>query len=163
KIKEGLDPEEARRSALIEVGGKEQVKEKVRDVSMGHHLDSWRQDLRYAVRIMRRNPGFAAVAALTLGLGIGANTAIFSMVDAVLLKTLPVKNPEQLVLLSHANKREAIAAFPYKDYRRFCDHNQIFSGALAYRTLRLNVSIDNMPEPAVAGQFITGNYYSALG
>src|SRR5262249_37734828 len=126
-------------------------------------LDSWRQDLRYAVRIMRRNPGFAAVAALTLGLGIGANTAIFSMVDAVLLKTLPVKNPEQLVLLSHANKREAIAAFPYKDYRRFCDHNQIFSGALAYRTLRLNVSIDNMPEPAVAGQFITGNYYSALG
>src|SRR5262245_1614020 len=163
KIEEGLNPEEARRAALIEVGGKEQVKEKVRDVSLGHHLETLWQDLRYAGRMLRRNPGFAAVAALTLGLGIGANTAIFSVIDAVLLKMLPVKDPERLVLLSHANKREALAAFPYKDYRRFRDQNQVFSGALAYRPLRLNVSVDGQPEPAVAGQFVTGNYYSVLG
>jgi predicted permease len=163
KINEGLDPAEARRAALIELGGREQVKERVWEVSSGHQLETLWQDLRYSLRMLGRNPGFAAVVVLTLALGIGANTAIFSLIDAVLLKMLPVKNPEQLVLLSHANKREAIAAFPYKDYKRFRDLNQVFSGALAYRTLRLNVSVDNMPEPAVAGQFITGNYYSVLG
>jgi predicted permease len=163
KIEGGLNPEEARRAALLELGGKEQVKEKVRDVSMGNHLETFWQDLRYAGRMLRRNPGFGAVAALTLGLGIGANTAIFSVIDAVLLKMLPVKNPEQLVLLSHANKREALAAFPYKDYRRLRDQNQVFSGSLAYRSIRLNVSVEGQPEPAVAGQFVTGNYYSVLG
>jgi len=163
KINEGLNPEEARRAALLELGGKEQVKEKIRDASIGHHLETLWQDLRYAGRIMRRNPGFAAVAALILGLGIGANTAMFSLIDAVLLKMLPVKNPEQLVLLSHVSKRQSLASFPYKDYRRLRDQNQVFSGALAYRSIRMNVSVEGQPEPAVAGQFVTGNYYSVLG
>ncbi len=163
KIKEGLNPEEARRAALIELGGREQVKEKVRDVRVGHQIEILWQDLRYALRTLGRNPGFAAVAALTLGLGIGANTAIFSLIDAILLKRLPVKQPEQLVLLRHADSRGTENTFAYRTYEEFRDQNQVLSGLLAYHPLRLTVSVDGQPESAEAGQLVSGNYYSVLG
>src|SRR5215510_14980301 len=102
KIKEGLNPAEARRAALIELGGREQVKEKVREARAGHQLENLWRDLRYGLQTLRRNPGFTAVAVLSLALGIGANTAVFSLMDAVLLKMLPVKNPEQMFFLERA-------------------------------------------------------------
>jgi hypothetical protein len=94
KIQHGVKPAEARRLALLELGGEEQVKERVREVRMGHYLETLWQDLRYGLRMLRKSPGFTAVAVLSLALGLGANTAIFSVIDALMLKKLPVKDPE---------------------------------------------------------------------
>ncbi len=121
------------------------------------------QDLRYGARMLLKHPGFTCVAALTLALGIGANTAIFSLIDAVLLKTLPVNNPERLVLLARALGGKNGAQFPYRTYRQIRDQNEVLSGLLAYHPLRLSVSVDGQPEPAVAGQLVSGNYYAVLG
>ena len=96
KMKEGLSHQEARRQALIELGGIEQVKEQVRAVRFGRFLENLVRDLRFALRQLSRNPGFTATVILTLAISVGANTAIFSLVNALLLKSLPYPHPERM-------------------------------------------------------------------
>jgi hypothetical protein len=102
KMASGMTREAAFREARMELGSTEAVKDEVRDAGWETRLYSIGQDLRYALRMLRKNPGFSATAIISLAVAIGANTALFSMVDAVYLKSLPVKDPERLIAFDWA-------------------------------------------------------------
>jgi putative ABC transport system permease protein len=120
-------------------------------------FQSLRQDLRYGLRGLLKSPGFAAVAILSLALGIGANTTIFSVLNAVLLRQLPVPAPEQLVLISTNN-----LSFSYPVYRELRDHARSFQGLIAFRTLPMSLSVNGATE-RITGAIVSGNYFSILG
>src|SRR5262245_7672221 len=140
KINEGLDPAEARRAALIELGGREQVKEKIREVNAGYQLEILWQDLRYGLRMLGRNPGFAAVAALTLALGIGANTAIFSVVNAVLLRPLPYAEPERLVTLAYRHAMNGFEGVHEPDFLEWREQAKAFEKVSGYAQTKRELS-----------------------
>src|SRR5262249_52311295 len=98
KLRAGMDLADAARAARLEIGSMEAVKDRVRDVGWESMIESAWRDTRYAIRGLRKSPGFASAAVLTLALGIGATTAIFSLLDTVMLRFLPVEDPESLVL-----------------------------------------------------------------
>jgi predicted permease len=128
KMKQGLSHPEARRQALIELGGVEQVKEEVRAIRSGVFLETFAQDLRYGLRILRKSPGFTAVAVLTLALGIGANTAIFSLANAAFFRALPYPRAERLAFLWQDNQRtgESEGTVSYPNYADWSTQSQSF-------------------------------------
>ncbi len=125
--------------------------------------DEMIQDLRYGIRMLLKNKAFTAVAVLSLALGIGANTAIFSLIDAVLLKMLPVERPEQLYLIQNVGPRSLHGgAPPYPCFEQFRERTQSFTGLAAFTTQKPKLRIDGQLEE-VSGQFASGNYFSLLG
>jgi putative ABC transport system permease protein len=130
KVRAGLALAEARRAALVELGGLESVKDSVRDVRSGRVVESAARDARLAVRALVRRPGFTAVAMTAIALGIGATTAIFSVVNSVLLRPLPYRRPNELVVILHEG-RGPVAPANYLDWKR---QNTVFSsvGAAQY-------------------------------
>ena len=159
----GVPAEEARRRALAEFGSVEARKDECREAVGLRVLDELRGDVSYALRLLRRSPGFAMVALLSLGLGIGANTAIFSLVDTVLVKTLPVHDPQQLFFVDNSGgKSGGGSGPPYPCFERLRDHNRFLSGIAAFDERLFKVSIDGVPE-RVRGQYVSGSYFDLLG
>ena len=111
KIKAGMSPDEARRAARLEAGSVEQIKDEVRDVRKGSFFDTGMQDIRYGLRLLRRSPGFTTLAVLTIGLGIGANSAIFSVINGVVRKPLAYPGADRLMFIT--------SQFPTLNFSKF--------------------------------------------
>src|SRR4030095_1829174 len=163
-IAKGITPEEARYAALRAMGVVERRKEECRDMRRVKWIEDLMQDVRYGLRTLRKSPGFTAVAALSLALGIGANTAIFSLVNTVLLRPLPVENPGRLVSLNTASEKGGSVdpTFSYLNYRDLRDRNNALDGLIAYRMGPISLSHDGSSERAW-GYLATGNYVDVLG
>ena len=157
----GMSPEAARLRARQEFGGIEQVKEDCRDIH-GRWLEDLVKDVRYAARGLRRSPGFLAVAVLSLALGIGANTAIFSLINEVLLRSLPVREPDRLVLITRLRDEGKPASVSYLLFHHFRTSLQSISVSAADRVNRPTIVIDGSDEVAEA-DLVSGDYFSMLG
>ena len=125
-------------------------------------MDSVLHDLRFALRLFGKSPGFTAAVVASLALGIGANTAIFTLMDAVMWRMLPVGNPESLLAVGRQEGSSVFPGFTYGQYRLIRDNNPM-SELAGYSTAPINVSVDGPPEPSVQGQLVSGNYFSLLG
>src|SRR5262249_19252436 len=125
-------------------------------------LEDFVQDLRFGLRMLRKNPGFASVAALTLGLGIGANTTVFSLVHAVLLRPLPFPNAKQVVLLTGRTDQVPRIPISYPDFEEFRRQAQSFDGISAWAGQSINLTGQEKPE-RVRGAFVSANFFDVLG
>ncbi|HET9423734.1 MAG TPA: ABC transporter permease [Gemmatimonadaceae bacterium] len=164
KVKAGMTPDDARRAAMIEIGGMERVKDDVRDERPGMLVENALRDLRHGARLLRRSPGFAIVAILTIALGIGATSAIFSVINAVALKPLPYPAGHRLMFIT--------SQFPTLNFDKFWvsppeylelrERTKSFTDIAAYTTGAWNVGASTGPE-RVPAAFITANMFEVLG
>ena len=163
KMGTGLTRENAVRAARAQIGSLEAVKDYTRDVGWEIGVESLWRDVRYATRALRKSPGFATVAVLTLALGIGANTAIFSAINAIMLRQLPVERPEELISVVAVYPNGVEPVFSYAAYRRFALDGAQWVDALAASTVRREaITIDGLPEP-IDLKWVSANYFSTLG
>ena len=119
-------------------------------------------DLRYGFRVLRASPGFAAVAVLSLALGIGANTSIFSVVNAALLRPLPVTEPDRLVFVYNGSRESPYSVSSYPDYIDYRDKNDVFSDLLTYSSIVMSARADDQTD-LLSGSIVSGNFFDALG
>jgi predicted permease len=160
-MRAGLRPEEAARQARLDFGGREQVREDYRD-SLGISLfETIAQDVRYTLRAMRANPAFTLVAVVSLALAIGANTAIFSLVNVLMLRDLRVASPEALVEVGRLSQYGR-GNFSYPIYERIRDGNTAFSGVLAISSIVVEATADDAARPLL-GRFVSQNFFQVLG
>lgn len=162
-VRAGMSPEEARRTAHIELGGIEQLKEQVREERIGNWIQSLISDCRFALRQLRKNPGFTCVAILTLALGVGTNTAIFSILYAVLIRPLPYPNAEQLMKIGAFDLKSGEfygdTSYPdFEDWRK----NHFFDHLAAYEEKSFNLAGTLQPEHA-KGSVVSSDFFETLG
>jgi predicted permease len=165
-VRSGMSPEEARRHARREMGGVDQIRQGVRDIRAGALLDRLAQDISYGIRTLAKNPAFSLVAIATLALGIGANTAMFSLLEQVVLSLLPVRHPEQLVIVaergnSYGNSYGAnTVSWPmFEDLR---DNNQVFSGMFCRFPTSVTFGYGDHAAQ-IQAELVSGSYFPVLG
>jgi len=163
-IERGMAPEEAHNAAVRKFGNVTRVKEDTREVWGSVWFERLLQDIRFALRMLRKSPAFTAVAVLTLALGIGANTAIFSIIDSMLLRPLPVKAPEQLTVLAFRQGHgPLLTQFSLPDLRDICAQTtDAFSDMLGYMVAFDGLSLEGKGD-RILTNYVTGNYFSMLG
>ena len=161
-VRAGMSEPEARRSARLEFGGVEQVKEECRDARGTRWIETILQDIRYGVRMLGKSPALTAILAVTLALGIGVNTAIFSVVNGWLLRPLPVRAPEELTVLASVQKEKRSAQVSYPDLLDFQKQADAFSDLFAFSWHIGGLSVDGTAHQFVFSA-VTGNYFSGLG
>src|SRR5262249_38602506 len=154
----GMSRAEAERRARLALQGVQQTKERAREMWPLAWATDLIQDLRYALRQINRSPGFAALAVLCLGLGIGANTSIFSALNSVLLRPFPGTDPERLLILS----REANPLFSYPDFQDLEARGRLLSGLTASLPMESDVEVNGVSE-FVAAEVVTANYGAVIG
>jgi predicted permease len=162
-IAAGMPPGEARRQAALQFGAVEGVKEDCREQRSAFWFESLVADVRYALRMLRKNPGFAAIAILTLALGIGANTAMFSVVEGVLLAPLPYRQPDRLVVVWEKNLTLNRFISPsYPDFRDWQRTSRSFEQSAALTVEGYDITAPGTPEH-VDGKLVSSGFFSALG
>ena len=162
KIRAGLSETEARRAALIELGGAEQVKQQVREARAGFRIDTLLQDLRYAARSLRKNPAFSLTAIATLMLGIGASAAMFTVVRGVLLKSLPYPEAERLVAVGEVSPSGPLTALPYQNYFDWRAEQTVFT-ELSARMPAGGILIAGGQPERVFGRHVSASFFPTLG
>ena len=164
----GLSEGEATRKAKLELGGFEQIKEEARDARGVSFVETTMSDLRYGLRILRNTPAFAAVAIVSLALGVGANTAIFQLIDAIRLRTLPVSNPQELTEIHIADMSNARGSqerengVTYPIWEQIRKRQQAFSGVFAWTGAFFNLSPTGEVR-SVPGLWVSGEFFKVLG
>ncbi|NIM50647.1 MAG: FtsX-like permease family protein [Gemmatimonadales bacterium] len=164
KIRAGMNPEQARREARLELGGVEQVKEKVRERRLGATIDTLFQDARYAVRTLMKNAGFTVIAVLILAIGIGANTALFSNIHTALVRGIPFPEPDRLVAGLKTIEGRIAGAVSRVDYYDYRESNVSFEELAALADFSMQHTLTGGPRAElVQAVYVTWNLFTTLG